>query len=126
MSDRKDDQLLEAVGKAQIKWVNAFNAGDAAGCANSYEKDAVMNAKPFGIFKGREEIQGFWTKCIGDGLSDVNYIDPQIEVVDETSAILTSQWKMNNAHGEITKELWILQGDGTALLREDNFEALDD
>jgi ketosteroid isomerase-like protein len=125
MPDRQDDKLLEAVGKAQIMWVNAFNAGDASGCANSYEEEAVMNAKPFGTFKGREEILGFWTKCIGDGLSDVNYIDPQIEVIDETSAILTSKWKMNKAQGVITKELWVLQSDGTALLREDNFEALE-
>jgi ketosteroid isomerase-like protein len=123
MSDKQEDKLLEAVAKAQIKWVNAFNAGDSLGCANSYEEDAVMNAKPFGTFKGRTEIQGFWTKCIEDGLSEVDYIDPQIEVIDETSAILTSKWKMNKAHGVITKELWILQSDGTALLREDNFEA---
>jgi ketosteroid isomerase-like protein len=124
MSERQNDKLLEAVGKAQIKWINSFNTGDALGCANSYEEDATMNAKPFGTFKGREEIQGFWKKCIGDGLADVNYIDPQIEVVDETSAVLTSKWKMNKAHGVITKELWVLQSDGTALLREDNFEAL--
>jgi len=123
MSYRQDDKLLEAVGKGQINWINAFNSGDALGCANSYEEDAVMNAKPFGTFKGREEILGFWTKCIEDGLSDIKYIDPQIEVIDQTSAILTAKWKMNKAHGIITKELWVLQSDGTALLREDNFEA---
>jgi hypothetical protein len=30
---------------------------------------------------------------------------------------------MNKAAGTITKELWVLQNDGRALLREDFFEA---
>ncbi|ESA32587.1 hypothetical protein N836_25055 [Leptolyngbya sp. Heron Island J] len=30
---------------------------------------------------------------------------------------------MNKAHGVIHKELWVLQVDGTAKLREDIFEA---
>ena len=32
-----------------------------------YESDAVMNAKPFGTFKGREDIAGFWCKLVDDG-----------------------------------------------------------
>jgi len=124
MSEKQENKLLEAVGKAQMKWVDAFNAGDAIQCAQAYEEEAVMNAKPFGSFVGRAEIQDFWTARIADGLSDVKYIDPQIEIIDETSAILTSKWQMNNAHGVVTKELWVMQGDGIALLREDNFEAL--
>ena len=43
-------------------------------------------------------------------------------MVNETSAILTAKWKMNNANGVIHKELWVLQEDGTAKLREDDFE----
>ena len=31
---------------------------------------------------------------------------------------------MNKAHGVIHRELWVLQEDGSAKLREDNFEAL--
>ena len=53
----------------------------------------------------------------------MKYIDPVIEVIDENSAILSSKWSMNKAAGVITKELWVLQEDGSALLREDNFEA---
>ena len=32
--------------------------------------------------------------------------------------------KMNKAQGVIHKELWVLQSDGTAKLREDDFEAM--
>jgi len=60
---------------------------------------------------------------VNDGFSDVDYIDPKIVVIDESSAILSSGWKMNKAKGVITKELWVLQDDGSAKLREDAFEA---
>ena len=84
-----------------------------------------MSAKPFGTFYGIEEIKAFWQKLIDDGFSDVEYIDPEIEVVDESSAVLKSGWKMNKAQGIITRELWVLQPDGSAKLRIDEFETQD-
>ncbi|MGI9553333.1 MAG: nuclear transport factor 2 family protein, partial [Thermodesulfobacteriota bacterium] len=108
---------------ASAEWKSAFNSGNAAGCAAQYEENAVMHARPFGTFTGTAEIQGFWQKIIDDGFTNVEYLDPRIEVIDETSAILTSGWKMNNAGGVIHKELWVLQEDGTAKLSEDDFEA---
>ena len=115
--------VLNAVKKASAQWQSAFNSGDAAGCAAQYERNAVMHARPFGVFTGTTEIQKFWQKLIDDGFSGVEYMDSQIEIVDETSAVLTANWKMNNARGVIHKELWVLQQDGTAKLREDDFEA---
>ena len=117
------NRIEEAVKAASSKWQNAFNSGDAAGCAACYEEQALMVAKPFGTYNGRAEIQAFWENLIGQGFADVNYVDPKLEVVDEQSALLSSGWTMNNAKGVITKELWVLQDDGTALLREDHFEA---
>ena len=122
MTEESKSIVLDAVKKASTKWKSAFNSGDAAGCAAQYEARAVMNAKPFGTFTGTVEIQAFWQKLIDDGFSDVDYIEPKIEVNDATSAVLTSGWKMNNAAGVITNELWVLQPDGTAKLREDDFE----
>jgi len=106
------------------KWKDAFNSGDAAGCAACYEEDALMVATPFGEFKGRAAIQAFWADLISKGFADVAYTDTQAEVLDETSVVVSANWTMNNAKGRITKELWVLQADGTALLREDRFEAL--
>ena len=120
---KQDNIVLSAVNKASSQWKSAFNSGDAVGCATHYEKDAVMHARPFGIFTGTAEIQGFWQKLIDDGFSNVEYVEPKIEVVDEIRAILTSDWAMNKAAGVIHKELWVLQEDGTAKLREDDFEA---
>jgi len=124
MANEQEANVLATVQAASRKWMAAFNAGDAAGCAANYEDDAVMVAKPFGKFTGRREIEAFWDKIIGDGFADVEYLEPEITVVDETSAVLSSKWRMNKAHGVITKELWVVQDDGIALLREDAFEVL--
>lgn len=123
MSDSKP--LLEIVQQGSETWKAAFNRGDAAGCAGQYEADAVMVAKPFGTFTGTEEITGFWQKLIDDGFSDVDYVAPtELKPVDDKSMILTSNWKMNKAKGVITKELWVVQDDGSAKLRVDHFEAI--
>ena len=116
-------KLLNAVNEASDRWKSSFNSGDAAGCADQYEDTAVMNARPFGTFTGREEIQNFWQKLIDDGFAEVDYIEPKVEMINDTSAILTARWKMNKAGGVIHKELWVLQADGKAKLREDDFEA---
>ena len=115
--------VIRAVKKASSAWVAAFNRGDASGCAGAYEANAVMNASPFGTFRGHGEIEAFWAQLIAGGYSDVEYIEPRIDVIDDTSAVLSARWSMNKAHGVITKELWVLQDDGEAKLREDDFEA---
>lgn len=125
LADDRKSAILAAVKTASEAWKSSFNSGNAAGCASQYEKDAVMHARPFGTFTGTAEIQSFWQKLIDDGFSDVRYLDPKIEIVDESSALLTSGWAMNKAGGVIHKELWVLQPDGTAKLREDDFEAKD-
>ncbi|WP_299491083.1 nuclear transport factor 2 family protein [Acaryochloris sp. IP29b_bin.137] len=124
LSDDQKNTVLAATTAASKQWQSAFNAGNAARCAAQYEPTAVMHARPFGTFTGTVEIQAFWEKLIADGFADVEYLDPKIEVIDATRAILTSGWKMNNAKGVIHKELWVLQADGTAKLREDDFEAI--
>jgi len=123
MNDEQKNVVLLAVKDASERWKHAFNTGDAAGCAAQYEVNAVMKAEPFGEFKGTEAIQAFWQKLVDDGFTDVEYLDPEIEVIDESSALLKSGWKMNNAKGVIHRELWVLQADGSAKLREDHFEA---
>ena len=124
IDDTKEAAMRTAVETASEEWKTAFNSGDAAGCAAAYEVDAIMVAKPFGTFHGREDIKAFWQKIFSDGFAAVEYLNPEIVVVDEVSALLSSKWKMNNAHGIITKELWVLQGQGILLLREDEFEIL--
>lgn len=123
MNNEQKTEVEEAVKAASARWQEAFNAGNAARCAAQYERAATMQADPFGTFEGSADIQAFWQKLINDGFAEVEYIDPQIEVLDEESAVLTAGWKMNHAKGMIHRELWILQPDGTAKLQFDHFEA---
>ncbi|MEM1169100.1 MAG: nuclear transport factor 2 family protein [Cyanobacteria bacterium P01_H01_bin.35] len=123
LSESQKNTVIKAVNEASNKWKAAFNAGDASGCAAQYEENAVMHARPFGTFTGTDEIESFWKKLIEDGYSNVDYIEPSVDVIDEKSAVLKSAWKMNKAKGVIHKELWVLQSDGAAKLREDDFEA---
>ncbi|NQZ23813.1 MAG: isochorismatase [Colwellia sp.] len=122
LTNDSNDTLLQAVKLASDKWQSAFNRGDYAECSEQYENNAEMNVEPFGQYIGKEAIKVFWKKLVEDGFSDVEYLKPDIKVIDETSAMLTSGWKMNKAAGTISKELWVLQKDGSAKLRVDNFE----
>lgn len=124
LNEEQKAAVFNAVKKASEEWQNAFNSGDVEGCVAQYEENAVMNVNPFGQFVGTERIRAFWQKLIDDGFAEVEYIEPEIEVINETRAELKAGWKMNKAHGVIHRELWVLQPDGTAKLREDNFEAL--
>ena len=116
-------EILGAVKEASERWKQAFNSGNAAECTAQYEATAVMTAEPFGTFEGAVQIEQFWQKLIDDGFKDVEYIEPAIKVIDSNNAVLSSRWEMNNAQGVIHRELWVLQSDGSAKLREDHFEA---
>ena len=118
--------VMARTKEASEKWKAYFNAGDAAGCASMYEADATMVVTPFGTFRGRQEIQGFWQNIIDQGFSDVSYVDPALEPAGDDAALLKSAWKMNKAHGVITREVWVVQDDGSMRLREDHFEVRDD
>lgn len=121
---RDKSEVRRIISEGSEKWKAAFNAGDAAGCAAQYEDDAIMHARPFGTFNGTTDIQIFWQNLMTDGYADVEYIDLEIEVLDDTTAVLSSKWRMNKASGVIHKELWVIQEDGHAKLREDDFEVI--
>ncbi len=89
LSDQKV-AVLDAVNIASSTWKESFNAGDASGCAGQYEVNATMRAEPFGTFTGTKEIAVFWQSLIDDGYAQVVYIEPNIEVIDSTSAVLKS------------------------------------
>ncbi len=124
LTKEQRDTLIQAVEKASASWTEAFSNGDPAGCANAYEVNAVMTAKPFGTFTGRNSIQSFWQKLLSQGYANVRYNEPKLEVINARTAVLSSKWEMNKAYGVITKELWVLQRDGLAKLKIDAFEVL--
>lgn len=118
-----DSNLVLAECKAAIlAWQQAFSRQDAAGCAAQYHDDTVMEAKPFGIFTGKEAIQEFWQNIMDQGFNDVNYTDVTWEPIGEDGYILSANWTMNKAFGVVHREHWKIQADGKARLVSDDFE----
>jgi nuclear transport factor 2 (NTF2) superfamily protein len=117
-----ESNVLEACQQGIASWQVAFNQQDAAGCAAQYTKDSVMDARPFGTFKGRDEIQNFWQGIMDQGFSDVAYSDVKWQKADGRGFILTSSWTMNKAFGVVHKEHWVIEEDGKARLLSDDFE----
>ncbi|WP_298439410.1 nuclear transport factor 2 family protein [uncultured Ferrimonas sp.] len=115
--------LIAAVEQASQAWQDAFNRGDAAACAAQYVATATMDARPFGHYQGHAQIQGFWQQLIEQGFAEVAYQQVQLDVIDAKHAVLSANWTMNNASGQIQRELWQLQADGSAKLVEDEFSA---
>ena len=115
--------MLELCKEGIAAWQTAFNNQDAAGCAAQYLEDTVMDARPFGTFKGREEIQKFWQNIIDQGFKDVDYTEVKWEPAENDNGyILSSKWTMNKAFGVVHHEHWVIDTDGKARLAYDDFE----
>ncbi|BCL69234.1 hypothetical protein TUMSATVNIG1_11770 [Vibrio nigripulchritudo] len=116
--------VLEACKAGIAAWQQAFNDGNAKGCAAQYAEETEMVAKPFGTFKGIQEIEAFWTNLIQQGFSKVEYSDVKWQPEGEDGYILTSKWQMNKVYGLVHREHWKIQSDGNARLVYDEFEVL--
>jgi pimeloyl-ACP methyl ester carboxylesterase len=116
-SKNVENQVL----KASQEWIKNFNKGDTIAVAQAYTENAIMVAKPFGTFKGREAIKNFWSPFIASGATNLKYTNTQVKIVTENKAILSSDWHMNVGKGVITNETWIKTG-GVWKLSEDYFE----
>ena len=119
-----DNNILALCKEGISAWQKAFNNQDAAGCAAQYTEDCIMQAKPLGVFKGREEILGCWKNIIAQGFSYVEYSNVNWEADENGGYILTAEWKMNKAFGVVHREHWVVEADGKARLKSDSFEIL--
>lgn len=117
-----ENQVLERCKQGIALWQQAFNKQDAAGCAAQYTQDCEMIARPFGVFKGKEAILGFWQDIIDKGFKNVEYSNVEWQPCGDDGFILTSKWTMDKAFGVVHKEHWVVQSDGVAKLVFDDFE----
>lgn len=122
LSLERQSTIREAVLTASQQWIASFNRGDADACVGAYTPDAVIQAKPLGIFRGRSTIEDFWRPFMASGAKDLVYHNINVEVVDESTVLLSAEWSMNVGRGIITKEKWSKQQDEVWRLEEDHFE----
>ncbi len=116
------NEILSACKAGIAAWQKAFNNQDAQGCAEQYQLDCTMHARPFGTFEGKEAIQAFWQDIISKGFKDVAYDDVKWEPIGNNGYLLSSKWTMNKAYGVVHKEHWVVGDDGLAKLASDDFE----
>lgn len=109
---------------ASANWIENFNKANSIACLQGYHTMAVMNAIPFGIKRGHEEISGFWTPFIESGAGNLIYTNVKIQVADEKTAFLSANWSMNIGRGIIYQEKWEKKNNQW-LLTYDNFQVLE-
>lgn len=114
-------KIEKEVLEASKNWIANFNNGNTTEVSNAYTEDAIMVAKPFGSFEGREAISEFWTPFIKSGASNLKYTNTRVKVLNPTKAIISSDWSMNVGEGIITNETWV-KINGTWKLQHDHFE----
>lgn len=117
------DPLSDAKAASE-KWIAEFNKGNYQYLGSRYTMNAVMITHPIGTFHGRSEITAFWQKLIASGAKDLVYLNPKYTLVNDSTLHVSSQWKMNIGHGEITLEKWIKESDGVWRLQLDDFTIL--
>ncbi len=115
------DSKEQVLGHSRA-WIDSFNRGDVDACVAAYRPGAVINAKPLGTFKGRDEIDGFWRPFMQSGAGDLKYSDVRLEVIDADTVHLAANWSMNVGRGVITLEKWVREADGIWHLAQDDFE----
>jgi len=116
-------QVALEVLAASEAWIQAFNKGEAKVCVNGYQSNAVLRAKPFGLKKGRKAIEDFWIPFVKSGATNLVYSQVSIEVIDQKTALLSANWRMNIGEGRIYQEKWVKEGNRW-LLAYDDFEVL--
>lgn len=122
-SPESSEPARGAVAAASMAFIEAFNRGDAEGCAHCYSVDATMEARPLADLRGRDAIRSFWQEVLDGDPGTLRYLDPYIHMLDERVAVLSSRWSMSRlGSGIITLERWEQQAGGNWRLVEDRFE----
>ncbi len=104
-SAQKEEVVAEVL-KASQTWISNFNNGNIEEIENAYTRDAVMEAKPYGTYKGQEAIIQFWEPFIQSGASNLKYTNVKVKVINSTKAIVSADWSMNVGKGVVINETW--------------------
>ena len=118
-----NETIINEAKRYSLNWIENFNKGNVQNCIDAYVDDAIMVVKGMGVYKGKEDIAGFWNELTKNA-NHIEYSNTNIKVIDEQTIHLNSDWKMNIGEGIITLEEWKKQEDGSWKLTQDEFEVL--
>jgi ketosteroid isomerase-like protein len=110
--------------KANLKFMEAFNNGDAAAVAANYTDSAKVFPPNSDVIMGRKAIENFWKNVMTMGIKKVNletvsavsygnhaleegryklYIDGDT-LIDQGKYIVS--WKMENGQWKLDRDIW--------------------
>lgn len=115
----------KAVTTASNSWIHNFNQQNLDYISDAYSENAFMEAKPFGTYETKEEIRAFWKDLIYEkNATSLVYSNTKIEIINDSTALISADWKMNIGEGIITQEKWVKEKDGVWRLLADHFEVI--
>ena len=101
-------------------WTTAYNAGDVAGLAALYDKDAVLSTRPTGSVVGRDAIGSFWREDFGGGKPSTTLTLTDVYMAGDL-AHLEGEYEVSDK-GKVTKghyvQLWMQDGNAWRIHRE--------
>jgi len=118
------NSLKDCVYRGASQWTDCFESKDPVGCALCYEETASLVVEPFGTFRGRKAIEEFWDDLTGDGYYDLRFVQQRLTVVDAAEVHRQGIWTMSKAYGSLIDQVWVVKGNGTALMARDHFRFL--
>ena len=87
------EQLRSEIEKANVEFMKASNARDAATLASLYTQDAKLMFPNMPTIEGRRNIQTFFQQALGSGITDIKLTTEEVMGTDEF-AIETGRYAM--------------------------------
>lgn len=114
---------LDTANRLSSLWTTAYNAGDAKGLTNLYDRDAVLAPRPGGNVVGRDAIASFWTADFGKSkpntkltltdaymAGELAHLEGEYEVADKgelTIGHYVQLWMNDGSAWRIHREMWL-------------------
>ena len=112
--------------RAVRNWIANFNTGDVTACVcRLYAQRHHAGHTVGNVFGPGSDRRAFGGPSWLQGLGNWSYDNIRLEVVDESTVLLSADWRMNVGRGVITMEKWVKQSDGNWLLEQDDFEVVE-
>lgn len=77
------EQLRSEIEEANIEFMKASNARDAATLASLYTQDAKLMFPNMPTIEGRRNIQAFFRQALGSGITDIKLTTQEVKGTDE-------------------------------------------
>lgn len=98
LAARQTQEVAQDIAAANLRFIAAFRAGDAAGMASCYTRDAQLLPAQSDVVSGTAAIAAFWKAAMGLGIADARLETAEVEAHGDT-AIEVGRYALSGADG---------------------------